>query len=86
MTIEEYAKSNYKFLNIHQAMLFISHGAELIGAYVSYDKVKKTHNLVYVFEKSEKNREMLNKFKNYELDWGDNIIEFNFSTPSLVEK
>lgn len=85
LTIEEYAKSNYKFLNRHQAMLFISHGAKLAGAYVSYDKVKDAHNLVYVFEKNDENEELLNKFRKYELGWGDNIIEFNLS-PALIEK
>ncbi len=85
MTIEEYAKSNYKFLNRYQAMLFISHGAKMDGAYVSYDKGKDAHNLVYVFEKNAENEELLNKFRRHELDWGDNIIEFNLS-PALIEK
>lgn len=85
LTIEEYAKSNYKFLNRLQAMLFISHGVPMKGAYVSYDKKTDTHNLVYVFEKNEQNKELLNKFKSYELDWGDNVIEFDFS-PTLIEK
>lgn len=85
MTIEEYAKSNYKFLNRHQAMLFISHGANLAGVYVSHDKIKDAYNLVYVFEKNDENAKLLDKFRKYELDWGDNVIEFNLS-PTFIEK
>lgn len=66
-------------------MLFISHGAKLAGAYVSYDKNKDTHHLVYVFEKNEENEKLLDKFRKYELGWGDNVIEFNLS-PTFIEK
>lgn len=85
LTIEEYAKSNYKFLNRLQAMLFISHNVEMKGVYVSHDKKSGQYNLVYVFEKNKENEELLNKFRNYELDWGDNVLEFEFS-PTLIEK
>lgn len=85
MTIEEYAKSNYKFLNRYQAMLFISHGVQMKGAYVSHDKKDGKYNLVYIFEKNKETEELLNKFRNYELEWGDNIIEFELS-PTLIEK
>ena len=85
MTIEEYAKSNYKFLNRYQAMLFISHGVQMKGAYVSHDKKDDKYNLIYVFEKNEETEELLNKFRNYELEWGDNIIEFELY-PTFIEK
>lgn len=84
MTLEEYAKSNYKFLNRYQAMLFISNGIQMKGAYVSHNKSSDTYNLVYVFEKNEETERLLDKFRNYDLSWGDNIIEFNFS-PAIIE-
>lgn len=84
MTIEEYAKSNYRFLNRYQAMLFISNGAKLEGCYVSYDKNKDEHNMIYVFEKNKENEELLIRFRNYDLKWGDNIIEFTSSNPGVV--
>lgn len=85
LTIEEYAKSNYKFLNRYQAMLFVSHGVQMKGTYVSHNKDTDEYKFVYVFEKNDETKELLNKFRNYELDWGDNIIEFELS-PTLIEK
>lgn len=85
MTIEEYAKSNYKFLNRYQAMLFVSHGVQMKGAYVSHDKNTDEYKFVYVFEKNDETKELLNKFRNYELSWGNNILEFELS-PTLIEK
>lgn len=76
MTLEEYAKSNFRFLNRHQAMLFLSHGVPLVGCYVSYDKRKDDHNLVYVFEKNKQTEDLLIRFRNYSLKWGEQIIEF----------
>ena len=55
------------------------------GAYVSHDKKDDKYNLVYIFEKNKETEELLNKFRNYELEWGDNIIEFELS-PTLIEK
>lgn len=66
-------------------MLFISHGIQMKGAYVSYDKKNDQYNLIYVFEKNRETEELLNKFRNYELDWRNNIIEFELS-PTLIEK
>lgn len=77
MTLEEYAKSNYRFLNRYQAMLFLSHGVPLIGCYVSYDRHKDDHNLVYVFEKNNRNEALLARFRNYDLDWGEQVIDFS---------
>lgn len=85
MTIEEYAKSNYKFLNRYQAMLFVSHGIQMKGTYVSHDKKTDEYKFVYVFEKNDETKELLNKFRNYELRWGNNIIEFELS-PTLIQK
>ena len=85
MTLEEYAKSNYRFLNRYQAMLFLSHGVPLIGCYVSYEQCKDEHNLVYVFEKNSQNEALLARFRNYDLNWGDHIIAFS-SAPSIIIK
>ena len=85
MTIEEYAKSNYKFLNRYQAMLFVSHGVQMKGVYVSHDKRTDEYRFVYVFEKNEVTKELLNRFRNYEFSWGDNVLEFDLS-PTLIEK
>lgn len=83
MTIEEYARSNYRFLNRYQAMLFLSHGVPMIGCYVSYDKARDEHNLVYVFEKNCRNEELLSRFRNYQLHWGEHVIEFT-SHPAII--
>ena len=82
---KEYAKSNYKFLNRYQAMLFVSHGIQMKGTYVSHDKKTDEYKFVYVFEKNDETKELLNKFRNYELRWGNNIIEFELS-PTLIQK
>lgn len=66
-------------------MLFISHVIQMKGAYVSHDKKNDQYNLIYVFEKNRETEELLNKFRNYELDWRNNIIEFELS-PTLIEK
>ena len=49
--------------------------------------IKKTdeYRFVYVFEKNEVTKELLNRFRNYELSWGDNVLEFDLS-PTLIEK
>lgn len=75
MTLEEYAKSNYRFLNFYQSMLFISNYAEIKGTYVTVNKDGQ-YNMVYVFEKNKYNEELLTKFRNRELTWGNNVIKF----------
>lgn len=55
------------------------------GAYVSHDKRTDEYRFVYVFEKNEVTKELLNRFRNYELSWGDNVLEFDLS-PTLIEK
>ncbi len=76
MTLEEYAKSNYRFLNQYQAMLFISNGAEIKGTYVSHNSKNDEYKMVYVFEKNAENENLLMKFRNHNLIWGDNVIKF----------
>lgn len=75
MTLEQYAKSNFRFLDIYQSMLFISNGAEMKGTYVSLNK-KGDHNMVYVFEKNQFNENLLSNYRNRELIWGDNVVVF----------
>ena len=75
MTLEEYAKSNMRFLNRYQSMLFISNGAKMIGSYVTINK-EGEYNMVYVFEKNKFNEDLLAKFRNRELIWGENVIKF----------
>lgn len=75
MTLEQYAKSNFRFLNLYQSMLFISNGADMKGTYVTVNKDGE-HNMVYVFEKNKQNEELLAKFRSRELTWGNNVIKF----------
>lgn len=75
MTLEQYAKSNFRFLNRYQSMLFISNFADMKGTYVTVDK-NGEYNMVYVFEKNKFNEDLLIKFRNKELTWGENIITF----------
>ena len=71
--IMEYAKTNYKILNQYQAMLFISNGAELIGTYVSHTLANDTYKMVYVFERNDYNTELLKRFHNRDLKFGDKV-------------
>lgn len=75
MTLEEYAKSNYRFLNLYQSQLFISNYAEMKGVYVSKNKDGE-YKMVYVFEKNKFNEDLLTKFRNRKLTWGENVIQF----------
>lgn len=66
-------------------MLFISNGIEMKGTYISHNKNTDEYNMVYVFEKNKETLDMLGKFRSYELNWGNNVIEFELK-PTLVEK
>ena len=75
MTLEQYAKSNFRFLDIYQSMLFISNGAEMKGTYVSLNK-NGEYNMVYVFEKNKFNEDLLTLYHQKKLTWGNNVIIF----------
>ncbi len=85
LTTQEYAVQNYRFLNRQQAMLFISHGARLMDCYVSHNALTGEYNMVYVFEKNKENDALLASFRNYELTWGDHVIEFE-GPPAIIVK
>lgn len=73
--LKDYGFPVFRFLNQWQVTLFVSHNVKPIDNYVSVDKSGK-YSLVYVFER-EKAQELLEKFRQHELEIGAHVVTYN---------
>lgn len=74
LKIKDYGFPVFRFLNQWEVTLFCSHNVKPIDHYVSVDNNEK-YSLVYVFRRDEA-QELLNKFKNHELEIGKYVVKF----------
>ena len=72
--VRDYGFPVFRFLNQWQVTLFRSHGVKCIDTYVSVDKDNK-YSLVYVFKRDEA-QDLLEKFRNRELEIGEDVVRF----------
>jgi len=75
LKIKDYGFPVFRFLNQWQVILFRSNGIKFIDHYVSVDD-DGNYKLVYVYKRDEAEN-LLEKFRNHELEIGYDVVKFN---------